>query len=243
MMLDSAVSKALGSLSASCRVIEIGCGLQGRFTRVLSARFADLTAVDPALSVRRIAHLRADPGLCNVRFLPVSIEAMPLKAERFDLAVMAYAIHHVAPTARPKLLDAVSRMLYPNGQFLLIEDIDVPCSDIRQRSFQDYHKALIALDRAVGRPHFSLLRPDQLLATFESNGWQVRCWKIINKPRPLETAPEVLSVSLLDVWQRSRPRAIGHELPKDIPELCQQLVMAGVATPPYILLTATTNRR
>ena len=86
------------------RVLEVGCG-SGDLARALAAAGFDVVAVDP----------RAPEGTI---FRRTTLEALD-EPGRFDVAVAAYAIHHV--TDLDLALDRLVAVLAPGGSFVLEE--------------------------------------------------------------------------------------------------------------------------
>jgi ubiquinone/menaquinone biosynthesis C-methylase UbiE len=94
------------------RVVDLGAGT-GKLTRLIAARGADVTAVDPSEGM--LEQLRQ--ALPNVAALPGSAEQIPLADGSVDAVVVAQAWHWVDV---PRASAEVARVLRPGGRLGLI---------------------------------------------------------------------------------------------------------------------------
>jgi len=99
-------------LSADAAVLDLGAGT-GKLTRVLAARYRDVTAVEPLANMRAMLE-RVVPG---VRALPGSAERIPLDDGSVDGAFAAQAFHWFD---KPVALPEIARVLRPGGIFAIV---------------------------------------------------------------------------------------------------------------------------
>lgn len=118
MFLDMDVLvQRLANTATPARILEVGCG-EGQMTMRLAAAFprAEILAVDISA---RVGRLCAEPTQ-RVRFRCCTVA--DLLAERgapFDLVTLCDVLHHVPPSERASLLDAVRQLCAPGGCFVL----------------------------------------------------------------------------------------------------------------------------
>lgn len=97
---------------------DIGCGI-GHFLPLLSARFAQVLAVD--LSPKCLARARArHAGLTNVRYVARDLSAPRARLPAVDLALCVNALLTPALAARHRFLDNVCRSVRRGGHLVLV---------------------------------------------------------------------------------------------------------------------------
>jgi SAM-dependent methyltransferase len=99
-------------LDADAAVLDLGAGT-GKLTRVLAARYRDVTAVEPLANMRAMLE-RVVPG---VAALPGSAERIPLDDGSVDGVFAAQAFHWFD---KPVALPEIARVLRPGGVFAII---------------------------------------------------------------------------------------------------------------------------
>jgi ArsR family transcriptional regulator len=100
-------------------VADVGTGT-GHLLGALSARFAQVIAVDPAESMLDAARHRPDLERAgNISFRAGSLEHLPIETGTVDLAIASLVMHHVADP--PTALRELRRCIRPTRHLLLIE--------------------------------------------------------------------------------------------------------------------------
>ncbi len=98
---------ALGALSPSMRMLEVGCGA-GQATVDLANKVRDLIALDPGAALIEAARQRLAQA-ANVAFVVSNFEDYAAEPASFDLIVSAQAWHWIPPQiAYPKAADALT---------------------------------------------------------------------------------------------------------------------------------------
>ena len=108
-------------LDAEAAVLDLGAGT-GKLTRVLAARYRDVTAVEPLAKMRAVLE-RVVPG---VTALPGSAERIPLDDGSVDGVFAAQAFHWFDQRVA---LPEIARVLRPGGVFAIVwnqGDDDLP---------------------------------------------------------------------------------------------------------------------
>jgi ubiquinone/menaquinone biosynthesis C-methylase UbiE len=109
----------LAHLSASDRVVDIGCG-PGTAVRTAARQCASVTGVDPAPEMLRLGRrITARQHLANVTFHAGRAEALPLPDASATVAWALASVHHWPDQARG--LAEARRVLTPGGRILLAE--------------------------------------------------------------------------------------------------------------------------
>ncbi len=114
----------LALLSASDRVVNIGCG-PGTAVRTAARQCASVTGVDPAPQMLRLGRwITARQHLANVTFTEGRAEALPLPDASATVAWALNSVHHW-PDRAAGLAEA-ARVLAPGGRILLAERLVKP---------------------------------------------------------------------------------------------------------------------
>jgi len=107
------------ALSGTERVLDLGCGT-GEFERLVMQQFGSVSMVGldttPAMAAVARQKLRGAP---NVQILVARAEALPFRAEEFDVVVSASMVHHVRD-ARSLLVEGC-RVLRRGGQLAILD--------------------------------------------------------------------------------------------------------------------------
>ena len=109
-------AELLGGLSG--RVIEIGAGNGLNFAHYPSA-VSEVVAVEPEPHLRQLARTAAVRAGVPVDVVPGTAEALPLKSEAFDAAVVSLVLCSVRDPARA--LAEIARVLRPGGELRFFE--------------------------------------------------------------------------------------------------------------------------
>jgi ubiquinone/menaquinone biosynthesis C-methylase UbiE len=118
---------SLLNLSASDRVLDLGCGT-GVLTRMIADRL-DTDAggvsvgIDAAAKMIHVADKKRGGGTC--RFEVVAAESLPYEDGSFDAVVSSLFFHHVPLDLKGKALSEAFRILRPGGK-LVIADMHIP---------------------------------------------------------------------------------------------------------------------
>jgi SAM-dependent methyltransferase len=116
-----AVERALAGLQLQgARALDVGCGM-GRWTRLLHARGARVTGIDPTQEMLEAA-LRLSPDLDYRR---MSATALDLPDAEFDLVTAVTVIQHLGPTEQRAAFREIARVLRPGGHAICLDLIDL----------------------------------------------------------------------------------------------------------------------
>ncbi|GAA0658468.1 class I SAM-dependent methyltransferase [Salarchaeum japonicum] len=112
------VEDFVGDANAT-RALDIGCG-NGRHTELLAAHADAAVGVDASRGLLDEAVARADDRDFDAAFVQGDAARLPVREDRFDLAVYVATIHHL-PTrdARRASLDELARTLTADGRALV----------------------------------------------------------------------------------------------------------------------------
>ncbi|MGW6459141.1 class I SAM-dependent methyltransferase [Streptomyces sp. NPDC055078] len=102
----------------SGRVIEIGAGNGLNFSHYPSA-VSEVVAIEPERTLRALAVQRARRAEVPVDVVPGAAEALPVKSEAFDAAVVSLVLCSVRDL--PRSLAEVKRVLRPGGELRFFE--------------------------------------------------------------------------------------------------------------------------
>jgi SAM-dependent methyltransferase len=147
-------------LGADVSVLDLGAGT-GKLTRVLAARYRDVTAVEPLANMRAMLE-RAVPGITA---LPGSAEQIPLDVASLDGVFAAQAFHWFD---KPVALAEIVRVLRPGGVFAIVwngpnEELPDPLPAAFRDAVKELHDA--AMRRWEDEPEWEdLLRDSRLFS-------------------------------------------------------------------------------
>lgn len=137
---------------AEWTVGDLGCG-----TGVVSAALAPFVkrviAVD-ASNAMLLAARRRLQAFDNVDVRRGDLEALPIEAERLDLATLMLVLHHVSEPERA--LDEVARVLAPGGRLMLVDMLPHDRENYRQQmghvwlGFAEEHTRRLLQDAGLG---------------------------------------------------------------------------------------------
>lgn len=113
----------LSGLTADDAVADIGCG-PGTAARHAARLGAQVTGVDPAPVMLRLARLLARRSDHSVRYLQGSVEALPLPDSSVSVAWSIACVHHWTDLAAG--LRETRRILKPGGRLVAIERLSPP---------------------------------------------------------------------------------------------------------------------
>jgi ArsR family transcriptional regulator len=100
-------------------VADVGTGT-GYLLAGLSARFAQVIAVDPSEAMLQAAQARPELAAArNVSFRAGSLDRLPIESGTLDLAIASLVLHHVAEP--PAALGELRRCVRPGGRLLIVE--------------------------------------------------------------------------------------------------------------------------
>lgn len=130
-------------------VLDICCGTGAQLAMLHRAGLA-CTGVD--LSAPMLAVARANTPR-DIRYLRADADALPLADQRFDLAVITFALHEKPQPVRLAMLAEALRVLRPGGT-LAIADYTTPATPRARLALA----AATAVERMAGTPHYTLFR-------------------------------------------------------------------------------------
>lgn len=114
-----AVEPLLGLVGplAGSKALDVGCGT-GRWSRLLSARGADVLAVDRSITMLEVAARRTP----DVRFARMEATSLAVPADQIDLAIEVTVIQHLLPEDQLTAMREIVRVVKPGG-FVISLDI------------------------------------------------------------------------------------------------------------------------
>lgn len=118
---------------AQGRVLEVGIGTGLNLAHYDKAKVAKIVALDPALSMHRLARRRVARSGLEVELVDVSAETIPLRDASIDSVVVTYSLCTIPdPVAA---LKEMRRVLAPGGRLIFCEHGRAP--EERVRRWQD----------------------------------------------------------------------------------------------------------
>ncbi|MFI7342717.1 class I SAM-dependent methyltransferase [Streptomyces sp. NPDC050085] len=119
-------SELLGGLSG--RVIEVGAG-NGLNFRYYPHTVSEVVAIEPERLLRQLAVEAAQRAEVPVDVVPGSAEALPVKSEGYDAAVLSIVLCSVRDVSRA--LAEVRRVVRPGGEVRFFEHVRAPKRGMR----------------------------------------------------------------------------------------------------------------
>lgn len=170
-------------LSAQSEVIDVAAGT-GLFGRAVAASVAQVTAVDITPEMIEQGRMRAEhDGISNMVWRQGAAEALPFPAERFDLAITRYSVHHFADPAA--VFKEMARVCRTEGTVAIVDMVSDECSPVAVR-----HDALESL---IDSTHTHILSPSRLIGAAAAAGLTVQAY--LSRDVPMS----------FDVWQAHVP--------------------------------------
>ena len=110
------------NLRAGQRILEVGCGT-GTLTLMIKRLQPGIEAVgmDPDPKALSRARAKAARAGLEVRFDEGFGDELPYPDESFDRAFSSFMFHHVPAPEKQKFLEAVRRVLRPDGSFHMLD--------------------------------------------------------------------------------------------------------------------------
>ncbi len=104
-------------LTVGMRLLDVGCG-RGSFLNSLHREMPSLRLFGLERDVRR--------ALDAMRLTEASVlvgdgQVLPFRSGTFDRVVLGYALHHMSPSVRGRVLAEIARVLQTGGRLLVIE--------------------------------------------------------------------------------------------------------------------------
>ena len=119
LILDGPMLRLSGEVRG-LRACDVGCG-EGRFSRMLAERGAEVIGVDPTIALLRESKRRDRNG----RYIVADAEALPLASDSFDL-VISYLVLLDIPDFRAAVRE-MTRITKPGGR-ILVANMNSFCS-------------------------------------------------------------------------------------------------------------------
>ena len=177
----------------SGRVIEIGAGNGLNFAHY-PPQVSEVVAIEPERTLRRMAAAAALRADVPVDVVPGAAEALPVKSEAFDAAVVSLVLCSVRDL--PRALREISRVLRPGGELRFFEH--------GRAEGRAMATAQQALDKTVWPLLFGGCHTGRdTLSALEAAGFEVSAYRRLRVPEQgpqLPTSAHVLGVA-------RRPRA------------------------------------
>ena len=115
---------------ASGKVLEIGIGTGRNLPFYDKSRLTELSGLDPAEQMNRLAQKRMRKAGINVRLLTLSAEEIPEANASFDTLLMTFTLCSIPDPV--KALKEMRRVLKPDGQLLFCEHGAAPDASVRR---------------------------------------------------------------------------------------------------------------
>jgi ubiquinone/menaquinone biosynthesis C-methylase UbiE len=115
---------------AAGRVLEIGIGTGRNLPFYDKSRLTELSGLDPADQMHRLARKRMQSAGLNVRLLTLSAEEIPMPDASFDSLVMTFTLCSIPDPVRA--VREMRRVLKPTGQLLFCEHGRAPDESVRK---------------------------------------------------------------------------------------------------------------
>lgn len=114
-----AIGHFLLHLTPKIKIADLGAG-EGLISQLLARRAEEVVCVDNSSKMVEFgSELAAKNGFTNLNYKLGDIEAVPLKDNSFDLALLSQALHHAQHP--DKAIAEAYRILKPGGQVMIID--------------------------------------------------------------------------------------------------------------------------
>lgn len=114
-----AIGHFLLHLTPKIKIADLGAG-EGLISQLLARRAEEVVCVDNSSKMVEFgSELAAKNGFTNLNYKLGDIEAVPLKDNSFDLALLSQALHHAQHP--DKAIAEAFRILKPGGQIMIID--------------------------------------------------------------------------------------------------------------------------
>ena len=111
-------------------IADLGAG-EGLISQLLARRAEQVWCIDNSPRMVEVGtELALKNGLANLAYKLGDIEAVPLRDQSVDLAILSQALHHAQHPQ--KAIDEAYRILRPNGQVLIL--------DLKEHTFEKAHE-------------------------------------------------------------------------------------------------------
>jgi ubiquinone/menaquinone biosynthesis C-methylase UbiE len=104
------------AINPEAKVLDLCCGA-GQATQELVKHFQNVTGLDAS----PIAIKRAKQRVPQANYVESFAESMPFSDRSFDLVITSTAMHEMEPSQLQQIIQEVSRILTPTGQFIIID--------------------------------------------------------------------------------------------------------------------------
>jgi demethylmenaquinone methyltransferase/2-methoxy-6-polyprenyl-1,4-benzoquinol methylase len=104
------------AINPEAKVLDLCCGA-GQATQELVKHFSNVTGLDAS----PIAIKRAKQRVPQASYVESFAESMPFSDRSFDLVITSTAMHEMEPSQLQQIIQEVSRILTPTGQFIIID--------------------------------------------------------------------------------------------------------------------------
>jgi 2-polyprenyl-3-methyl-5-hydroxy-6-metoxy-1,4-benzoquinol methylase len=153
------------------RILELGCGNGMSWSHEMARRGYDVHGIDISeAAIAWAGQAFAENGLAG-SFRQGSVCEMPWFAEKsFDIVIDGACLHCLIGNDRARCLQEVSRILRPNGIFVVSSMCGLPKSDDARASFDPRASHLLR----DGRPYRTLRPLGDLARELMASGFEVR---------------------------------------------------------------------
>jgi ubiquinone/menaquinone biosynthesis C-methylase UbiE len=113
----------LGRIVEGERVLDVGCGT-GTLAIEAARRVGpsgEAHGIDPSPEMIRRARAKARSAGVPVEFLEAPAQHLPYPDGRFDAILATFVLHQLPPTALPRVLSEMRRVLTPTGRAVLVD--------------------------------------------------------------------------------------------------------------------------
>lgn len=160
--------------------------------------------------------------------------ALRYPADRFDCVSSFFTLHHLRLLNR--LLSEAYRVLRPEGIFFAFDHLDQEGS-AQQNNYLYLHKLKIEVDNKLGKNHFNLILPENMVKILEEIGYKDTSYELFLKYPVAEINPEELKERALVMVNQvqSTIEQLGSKkepFEKRLKEIEHQILKSGVERPP-----------